>query len=248
MPKRPVIGISSYHRDGEPRIFAMPCTYVDAIRAAGGVPLVFPPGEAEVEPLLDLVGGLVLAGGGDVDPALYGGDPHETVYMVCAERDRFEMELLRAALRRGNLPILCICRGVQVLNVVLGGSLHVHLPDQYGEDVAHRLPPRLPTRHPVRLTPGARLTEILGGDEVDVASWHHQAIDRLGNELEAVAWAADGVVEAVQHVHHPWCFGVQWHPEMQQGEPASDRLFAAFVAAVERSSGAGLGSGQRSTV
>lgn len=235
MPKRPVIGISSYHRDGEPSIFAMPCTYVDAVRAAGGVPLVFPPGETHVEHLLDLVGGLVLAGGGDIDPSLYGGDPHDAVYMVCGERDRFEMDLLRAALQRPELPILCICRGSQVLNVVAGGTLHVHLPDHYGDDVAHRLPPRLPTRHPVRLAAATRLTGILGSEEVEVASWHHQAVDRLGADLEAVAWAADGVIEAVEHHSHPWCFGVQWHPEMQRGEPASDRLFAAFIEAVRQS-------------
>lgn len=227
---RPIIGISTYHRDGDPPAFHAPCTYVDAVRRAGGVPILLPPGELDVAELLDRLDGLILAGGGDLDPAHYGAEGHETVYMVCAERDRTEMDLVRLALRRPRLPLLCICRGAQVLNVVSGGSLYVHVPQSFGETVVHRLQPRLPTRHPVQLAPGARLTAILGNAEVDVCSWHHQAIDRLGAELVPVAWAADGVVEAVEHERHPWCFGVQWHPEMQPGEPQQERIFTALVA------------------
>lgn len=226
---RPVIGISTYHRDGEPPAFTLPCTYVDAVRRAGGVPLLLPPGERSVSLLLDRLDGLILAGGGDLDPAHYGADGHATVYMVCAERDETEMDLLRAALLRPRLPVLCICRGAQVLNVVSGGSLHVHVPQAFGESVVHRLPPRLPTRHPVRLAADARLTAILGQAEVEVCSWHHQAIDRIGADLTAVAWAADGVIEAVEHRSHPWCFGVQWHPEMQPGEEPQERLFRALI-------------------
>mgnify|MGYP000735615788 CR=1 FL=1 len=228
---RPLIGISTYHRDGEPAAFTLPCGYVDSVRAAGGVPLLLTPGEPDIERLLDLVDGLILAGGGDLDPDLYGAGRHETVYMVCSERDRFEIDLLMAALQRPQLPILCICRGIQVLNVAAGGALHVHLPDAFGAAVHHRLPPRLPTRHSVRAAADSRLAAIAGVAQFDVCSWHHQAIAALGAALQAVAWAEDGVIEAVEHQVHPWCFGVQWHPEMQPGEAAQMRLFAAFVAA-----------------
>jgi len=226
-----VIGISSYARDGEPPAFTLPCGYVDGVRAAGATPLVLPPGEPQPERLLDLVDGLILAGGGDIAPAAYSGEPHETIYSVSEERDQFEFTLARAVLVRPNMPLLCICRGMQVLNVVCGGTLHPHLPERFGERVAHRLPPRLTSRHPVRIEPQSRVAAILGAVGVDACSWHHQAIDRMGQGLRAVAWAEDDVIEAVEHSAHPWCIGVQWHPEMQLEEAAQRGLFAALVAA-----------------
>jgi len=226
-----VIGISSYARDGEPPAFTLPCGYVDGVRAAGATPLVLPPGEPQPERLLDLVDGLILAGGGDIAPAAYSGEPHETIYSVSEERDQFEFTLARAVLVRPNMPLLCICRGMQVLNVVCGGTLHPHLPERFGERVAHRLPPRLTSRHPVRIEPQSRVAAILGADGVDACSWHHQAIDRMGQGLRAVAWAEDEVIEAVEHTAHPWCIGVQWHPEMQLDEAPQRRLFAALVTA-----------------
>jgi putative glutamine amidotransferase len=234
---RPVIGITSYARssharrsDGPPA-FSVPCGYVDAVRAAGALALVFPAGERHPEHLLDVVDALILSGGGDISPQAYGGRHHETVYSVCEERDQFEFALTRAALARRSLPMLCICRGMQVLNVVCGGTLHAHVPEVFGEHVVHRLPPRLQSRHHARVDPQSRVAEILGGTDVEVCSWHHQAIDRVGAELKPVAWAADGVIEAVELAGHPWCIGVQWHPEMQLGEPQQQRLFEALVAA-----------------
>jgi putative glutamine amidotransferase len=234
VPQRPIIGISSYARDGDPPAFSLPCGYVDGVRAAGATPLVLPPGEPQAERLLDLLDGLVLAGGGDIAPGAYGGEPHETIYSVSEERDQFEFSLARAALARHDVPLLCICRGMQVLNVVCGGTLHAHVPERFGDRVAHRLPPRLTARHPVRVEPDARLATILGASSVEACSWHHQAIDRLGQELRPVAWAEDGVIEAVEHTAHPWCIGVQWHPEMQLDEAAQRSLFAALVAAARR--------------
>ena len=225
-----VIGVSCYARAGNPQVFSLPCTYVDAVRAAGATPLILPPGERRPERLLDLVDGLILAGGGDVAPQAYGGRPHETIYKVCEERDAFEFALARAAVARADLPLLCICRGMQVLNVVCGGTLHAHVPETFGHHVPHRLPPRLPTHHAVRIEASSRLGRILETAEAQVCSWHHQAIDRVGDQLIAVAWAPDGVVEAIEHATHPWCFGVQWHPEMQAEEPAARRLFHALVA------------------
>jgi len=226
-----VIGITTYARDGDPPAFSLPCAYVDALRAAGATPLVLPPGEPRPERLLDLVDGLVLAGGGDVAPAAYGGEPHETIYLVCEERDAFEFALLRAALSRPRCPVLCICRGMQVLNVVRGGTLHAHVPERFGEHVAHRLPPRCTSSHAVRVAPASHLARILGTVTPHVCSWHHQAIDRLGTDLQPVAWAEDGVIEAVELTTHPWCIGVQWHPEMQRDDAAQQRVFAAVVAA-----------------
>lgn len=231
----PVIGISSYHRDGDVPAFSLPCSYIDAIRAVGATPLVLPPGEAEPSRLLAVLDGLILAGGGDIDPSHYGGDVHQTNYMVSAERDRFELDLVFAALKEPSLPLLCICRGAQVLNVALGGSLFGHIPDVFGERVLHRLPPRLPTRHPVRVEPGSRLARLLAADDVEVCSWHHQSIDRVGEGLKPVAWSSDGVIEAVESVGHSFCVGVQWHPEMQFQEASQLRLFEHFaVAAAQR--------------
>ena len=231
MSHRSLIGISSYARDGDPPAFSVPCGYVDAVRAAGGTPLVLPPGEAEPERLLDLVDGLILAGGGDIAPAAYGGEPHETIYSVSEERDQFEFAVARAVLSRPEIPLLCICRGMQVLNVVCGGSLHAHVPERFGDRVAHRLAPRHRSQHSVRVDGESRLARLLATTQPDVCSWHHQAIDRLGEGLRAIAWAEDGVIEAIEHTTHPWCIGVQWHPEMQLDVPNQRRLFAALVAA-----------------
>jgi putative glutamine amidotransferase len=156
------------------------------------------------------------------------------MYMVSEERDAFEVALARGALERPHVPILCICRGLQVLNFALGGTLYPHIPDDFGNEVDHRLPPRVPTRHPVRVEGDTLLARALGTTEVDTCSWHHQSVRDLGADLRAVAWAPDGVIEAVEAREHPWCIGVQWHPEMQIGELAHDRLFGAFVEAASR--------------
>jgi putative glutamine amidotransferase len=225
----PIVGISSYARAGTPSAFSIPTGYVDAVRRAGAVPIVLPPGEPDPTSLLAMMSALIVSGGGDINPSAYGGRHHETVYSVCEERDAFEFALTRAALADTRVPMLCICRGLQVLNVVCGGTLHVHLPEHYGERVAHRLPPRDTSMHAVEIDPNSRLAHILGATHAQVRSWHHQGVDRIGAGLRPVAWAEDGVVEAVEHVEHPWCIGVQWHPEMQLDDAAQQRLFAALI-------------------
>jgi len=231
MSRAPLIGISSYGREGDPPAFSMPCGYVDGVRGAGGVPLILPPGQREPGQLLDVIDGLVIAGGGDIAPAAYGGRLHPDLYCVSEERDQFELALTRAALRGRRVPVLFICRGMQILNTVCGGTLHRHIPEKFGEKVVHRRPPRLPTRHSVRVQPDSRLAGILHACQVEVCSWHHQAVDRLGEGLRPLAWANDGVIEAVEHVAHPWSIGVQWHPEMQLDEQPHRRLFESLVAA-----------------
>jgi putative glutamine amidotransferase len=224
----PLIGITTYGRGPENK-YGLPAEYVEAIRRAGGIPLLIPPGEPNLDALLSAIDGLILAGGGDLDPELYEGSQHETIYMVDDERDLTELRMAAAVVAR-DVPTLGICRGVQVINVALGGTLIEHLPDVVGEAVAHRAPPRLPTNHGVRLDPDSHLATILQTDEIDSASWHHQALRRLGDGLRVVAWAPDGTVEAVEMPGHPWLYAVQWHPELTAAhDPVQQRLFDTFV-------------------
>lgn len=210
----PVIGLSTYR---EPARWAawhapavlLPASYVDAVSAAGGLPVLLPslPGAAAAVTRLD---GLILTGGGDVDPASYGQQPHPRASRVSAERDQAELEHLDAALSAG-LPVLGICRGMQLLNVARGGTLCQHLPDGGG----HAPAPGTFGSHPVRIAPGSRLAAILAGPTLTVPTAHHQAIDRIGAGLVPTAWADDGVVEAVEldGGQPPFVVAVQWHPE-----------------------------------
>jgi putative glutamine amidotransferase len=230
MAVRPLIGISSYGRAGQRQTFSVPCEYVDVVRKVGGVPLIVPPIEDEVPEALDAVAGLILSGGGDVDPVHYGGERHEANYGISPERDRFELVLARAALERPSLPVFCICRGMQLLNVALGGTLVSHIPDHFGETVSHRNPEHSPVTHAVKVEPGSRIATILGATDFEARSWHHQAVGRLGVGLRAVAWSPDGVVEAVESERHAFVLGVQWHPELDAlADDRQRRLFEAFV-------------------
>lgn len=229
----PIIGVTTYGRTSENK-FPLPADYVDAVRRAGAVPVLLPPGETAIDRLLERIDGLILAGGGDVDPARYGGSGHPAIYMVDAERDRLEIDLVRRSISRGT-PLLGICRGCQVLNVALGGTLIQHVPDQYGTRVPHILPPREPVPHDVEVAADSRLAGVLGSAKGKPASWHHQALDQVAADLRVVAHAPDGVIEAVERPGHSWLVGVQWHPELTAAEdPVQQRLFAALVDAARR--------------
>lgn len=229
----PVIGITTYGRDERGR-YSLPAEYVAAVVRAGAVPVLIPPLPAHAQRYLEMVQGVVLAGGGDLDPAHYGGGAHETLYGVDAQRDALELELARRIVERRQ-PALAICRGMQVLNVALGGSLIEHLPAAVGEEVLHRKPPREPTPHKVRIKAGSRLARIAGGTEFAPMSWHHQAIRAVAPGLEVVATAPDGTIEAVEASTHPWLIAVQWHPELTaEHDPAQQKLFDALVAAIEK--------------
>jgi gamma-glutamyl-gamma-aminobutyrate hydrolase PuuD len=235
---KPVIGLSTYAEQArwaawDAKAALLPFSYAAQVGAAGGVPVLLPPvpGIASSVGRLD---GLVLTGGGDIDPAAYGAPPHPRTGRVSAERDQAELDLLAAALAAG-LPVLGICRGLQLLNIAQGGTLHQHLPDLAGpdpaEDPGHAAQPGTFGSHPVRVGAGSLLAGILGADRsLAVPTAHHQAIDRLGAGLTATAWAADGIIEAVELTegeHHPFVIAVQWHPE--EGDDL--RLFQALVAA-----------------
>jgi len=232
--ERPLIGITTYGRLQDGR-YRLPAEYVDAVRRAGGVPVLLPPGDAQVDELLRRLDGFVLAGGGDVDPVLYGGEAHPAVARVDPERDAFEIALVRGLVAR-RVPTLTICRGCQVLNVALGGTLHEHLPDVVGEELPHRSGDAEPeARHAVAVEPRSHLARVMAATEPRPVSSHHQAPDRVAPPLVVAARAADGTIEALELPGHPWLVAVQWHPEMSAAEDAEQqRIFDELVAAARR--------------
>ncbi len=226
----PLIGITTYGRNRENR-FILPAEYVDGVRRAGGIPLLIPPGETQFEQLLPHLDGLILTGGGDIAPELYGGQPHETIYSVDPERDQTELALTHRLIE-ANLPTLGICRGLQMINVALGGTLIEHLPDVVGDQVAHKALPHHPIPHPVKIEAGSHLAEIVQAEQVETASWHHQALKRVAPQLKVVAYAPDGIVEGVEMPGHRWLVAVQWHPELTAADdPSQQHLFDALVRA-----------------
>lgn len=227
--RSPIIGITTYSRN-EAGEFNLPGTYVDAVQLAGGVPVLIPPSQTDVTRLLDVLDGLIFSGGGDIDPSRYGGSPHSTIYLVDADRDEFELALADQILS-ATIPVLGICRGMQILNVATGGTLVTHIPDVFGEQVTHRLDhPRRPTKHDVQIASNSRLANILG-TEATVVSWHHQAVKTIAPEWQVIAQAEDGLVEAMEYKPHPWLIAVQWHPEMSPLDSVHIHLFKALVEA-----------------
>jgi len=224
---RPVIGITSYAQDArwgvwhEPAAL-IPLAYVDAVEQAGGRAVVIPPAEDGVEETLAVLDGVVFSGGADVDPSRYGAEPHPETDTPQARRDAGEMALLKGALER-DMPVLAICRGVQLLNVARGGDLVQHLPEEIGNDDHKQVPGEFAV-HPVDVKQGTQLAAIVG-DRSDVTSHHHQGLGRVGEGLVGTAWAADGTLEAVEDPSQRFTVGVQWHPEA--GEDAA--LFEALV-------------------
>jgi putative glutamine amidotransferase len=227
----PLIAITTYPANEVVDRINLPVEYVDSVRRAGGRALLVPPGESDPAGLLDAVDGLLLTGGGDIDPSRWAGPAHETVYQTSPLRDDLELTLALLAVERG-FPMMCICRGIQVLNVALGGTLHVHVPDVVGDALQHRVMPLGPIPHRISVDADSNLARIMGTTDIEPQSWHHQAIDRPGDGLRVVARAPDGIVEAVEHDSHPALIAVQWHPELTADrDPTQAALFDAFIAA-----------------
>lgn len=214
--------------------------YLIAIEAAGGIPVVVPPLHAPaVAPLLDRCSGVLLSGGPDLDPADYGAGKHHETGPFEPVLDEFELALTRSADERG-MPVLAICRGLQLFNVARGGSLHQHLPDVVGDGIAHRQSESgAQTTHWVRIEPTSRLAAVLGRQRTKVNSFHHQAVEALGSGLVASAWAADGTLEGLEDPERDFALAVQWHAECLIGRPAQAALFKAFVDAAARFERAG---------
>ncbi len=228
---RPVVGISAYSTRAawgvwDVEAVLVPRTYVDAVDRSGGLPVVLPPLPGVIEAMLPRLDALMLAGGPDLEPWRYGQEPGPQTQPPKPERDAAETRLLLGAVDDG-LPVLGVCRGMQLLNVARGGTLHQHLPNVLGHE-GHAPAPGVYGDHHVRVEPGTLLAKALGGRaEATVPAYHHQGVDRLGDRLVATAWSDDGLVEAVEDPGLPFCVAVQWHPEVGK-DPA---VFDAFVAA-----------------
>jgi gamma-glutamyl-gamma-aminobutyrate hydrolase PuuD len=225
---RPLVGITTYLTQAlfgawNQEVVLVPNDYVRAVERAGGRAVLVPPSDDGLDEILDALDGLIFSGGSDLDPDLYGQEPHPATTGIVPERDSAEVALLRAALDR-DLPVLAICRGSQILNVALGGDLVQHLPDVVGHD-GHKETPGEFSDHDVEVDPGTRLHELIG-QRAEVKSHHHQGFARLGDGLRPVARDEDGRVEALEADGRRFTFGVLWHPEA--GEDA--RLFEALVA------------------
>ena len=223
---RPVIGITTYAQDASWGVWNLPAAlipldYVDAVERAGGRPVLIPPSEEGVAETLDALDGIVFSGGADLDPSRYGAEPHPETDTPQARRDAGEMALVEAALDR-DLPTLAICRGFQLLNVVRGGDLVQHLPDEVGTD-EHKQVPGVFMQHPVEVKDGTRLASMVG-TRSDVTSHHHQGIGRVGEGLVEAARAADGTLEGVEDPTLRFLVGVQWHPEAGEDDALFENL------------------------
>lgn len=229
---RPRIGFVAYSSVKDPTRFVAPIDYIQAVERAGADVVIVPPGPSAGH-LLDLVQGLVLVGGGDICPSRYSAQAHASCYGIDAVRDATELAVLEGAMKTRH-PVLAICRGMQLVNVALGGTLHQHLPDVVGDLVNHRVvrdsAELVAVDHEVRLEPSCLIAQVCGAPRITIASTHHQAVDRLGSGVRAVAWADDGVVEAIAIDGHPQVLAVQWHPELTAAkDPRQQSLFDWLV-------------------
>jgi putative glutamine amidotransferase len=237
----PIIGVPSYGHAKPPRgyppSFVVPQSYIRCLEAAGAAPLIVPLLRAEgaLRAIYATLDGLLLAGGGDVDPRLYGEEPHPKLRDVDPERDRVELLLLRWAFE-DDLPVLAICRGIQVLNVAAGGTLYQDIAAQCPWAMRHnhyRSRPRDYRAHEVNIEPGSRLFHLLGTRRLAVNSMHHQAVKDPAPGLRVSARAEDGLIEGIESSEHRFVVGVQWHPEaLAHQDPVMQRLFDGFVEAV----------------
>ena len=230
---KPVIGISAYPRvvetaTGPTLLHTSSRFYVESVERAGGAPVILPVLDPDsVDDLLPAVHGVLLTGGGDVQPSRYGARPVAETHSVDPLRDAFEIRLIEAAIV-ADLPLLATCRGMQVLNVAMGGSLIQHVPAATGQ--GHDHPERWRDGvHRVKIEPDSHLAEALGSTEVEVNSIHHQAVDQAAPRTRAVAWAEDDTVEAIEVPGSPHVVAVQWHPELLEDWPEQQGLFRPLV-------------------
>jgi putative glutamine amidotransferase len=242
VPGPPLIGITTGSDSKRPEFYSLRHEYVRSVELAGGLPVVLVPGDqAGSAALLDRLDGLVVTGGVDIAPGLYGAVSHPTVSAVNPERDRFETTILREALAR-DLPVLGICRGIQLLNVVRGGTLIQDIPSEIGSEIPHDPPghARDAVAHDVEIVTGTLLADLLGAGKGAVNSFHHQAVSRLGEGLVVSARSADGIVEGVELAGARFTVAVQWHPESFWRE--FQRFGALFSGLVEAASASRSGT------
>jgi len=236
-PSAPVIGVPGYWHESEAilghQATAVPDSYIRALLKIDAIPLIIPVIQSRkiLEQLFQMIDGLLLIGGPDLDPVHYHQAAHAGLRKVTPARDKMEMQVALWALE-ADLPIMAICRGIQVLNVAAGGTLWQDIASQLPNAAKHDYYPDYPKdfpAHTVKLQPGSRLAGIIGDDEASVNSLHHQAIDKLGQSLRTVAYAPDGIVEAVEGIAASWIVGVQWHPEwLLESDQRMLTLFKTF--------------------
>ena len=229
---KPLIGIGSdlsVSTGKRDRAFVY-TTYVDSIRRAGAVPVVIPPQPENARDLIDNLDGIVLAGGDDCDPSVYGEEKHPTVEPMDPRRQDADLTLAKIARDRG-IPTLGICLGVQVMNIAAGGTLIQDIDSHLDTEIEHVSEPEDRARHDVIIENNTRLASILGTNEINVNSSHHQAINKIGDGLRVTAHAPDGIVEGLEDPRHPFYVGVQWHPEDMPSEESASKIFRSFVEA-----------------
>lgn len=235
MPSKPVIGITTARglSANSLPLISLDEAYVGAVLRASGIPLLVPLGlpDADLNRIITRLDGLLLSGGGDVHPAVYHSQEHPKVNEVDEDRDRVEIAIFQSAIEQ-RIPVFGICRGQQLINVAMGGSLYEDIPAQHPNAIEHTCFPAKPRdfpAHPVEIDPGSRLASILGTRRIKVNSLHHQAIRKLASGLVSTAEAPDGIVEAVEMKDYPFGLAVQWHPEWMQDHLAMRALVRAFI-------------------
>jgi putative glutamine amidotransferase len=238
----PIIGLTTYgYRENHTvslhyhHHYIIPKDYVDAVTRAGGIPLLIPPNDTDWKALWPVLDGIIVTGGTDVAPQFYNGDAQNSkIHADAPERDVAEIALIQNAIATKDKPVLCICRGMQVLNVALGGTMYAHIPDIRELDI-HRNEEGLWTRHDCYIEAGSQLAYIMGEERVNTYSGHHQAVHLVAKGLQVVATAPDGIIEALTFSEHPWLLGVQWHPEKSAAtDPTQQRLFEELVNAAKK--------------
>lgn len=233
--RQPLIGITGgliRKRSGAP-VCQVGQAYIHSIQRACGIPMMIPVGMDvhSIDSLLPRLDGVLFTGGADIDPQRFNAQMHPRVYGVSQARDTLEFTLIEKALS-GNKPMLAICRGIQVLNVACGGELYLDILDQKPNALKHDWFPGHPRdklAHTVNLAPGSLVNEIFGVDEIRVNSLHHQGVSGIGKDLNATAFAPDGLVESLEFNGNTFALGVQWHPESLPDDPGQQHLFRTFI-------------------
>ncbi len=236
----PLIGITAGHslnKNKLPQIHLLR-TYVDSTIKAGGVPVIIPSELTEEgwKLIYEKLDGIIFSGGADVDPEIFNGESHPTVYGLDHERDTLEIPLILQTIE-DKKPFFAICRGFQVLNIALGGTLYTHISDQLENSLQHDTPRELSRdalAHEIQIEEGSHLAEIVGSPILKVNSWHHQGAKDIPPQLKITARTPDGLVEAVELPGHPFSIAVQWHPEWMPEDKAMNTLFKSFVEASKK--------------
>ncbi len=233
----PLIGITTYNTKNtfERDIAAVQHTYIRAVAQGGGIPVLIPAilDDATRLELYSRLDGVLFSGGGDMSIKYFNGEDHPKIHDVDDYRDVTELSLLKQSVEDGK-PFLAICRGVQVMNVALGGTLYTHIPDQFKTTLEHSQDEFTTIAHPVNIDEDSRMAEIFGETLLQVNSLHHQGLKDVASSLKVVGHAPDGMIEAVELPDHPYAMGVQWHPEWLTDQPVMRRLFKSFVDATKK--------------